>query len=61
MCKELIQITKLEKDAIVRAFSNVHIKRTVRQRSKRHHYYCEESKKVLDFLKKYREESCLLH
>lgn len=57
----MIQITKSEKDAVVRAFPDAHIKRTMKQKSKRHHYYCEESEKVMDFLEKYRAESYLTH
>ncbi len=38
----MIAITKEEKNAIHAEFPNVHIVRTMRQDSKRHHYYMEE-------------------
>lgn len=46
----MIAITKSEKDAICARFHNVHIVRTMKRKSKRHHYYCEESKGVLRYL-----------
>lgn len=55
----MIQITKAEKDAISVQFPNVHIVRTMKQKSKRHHYYCEETKQVVRFLKKTREPDCV--
>ena len=39
----MILITKEEKDAISKFFPDAHIVRTMRQKSKRHRYYCEES------------------
>lgn len=50
----MIAITKAEKDAIIAQFPNVHIVRTMKQKSKRHHYYCEESKPVTRYLNKVR-------
>lgn len=46
----MIAINKAEKDAISAQFPHVHIVRTMRQKSKRHRYYCEESKPVLRYL-----------
>lgn len=46
----MISITKEEKDAIKAQFPNVHIVRTVKQKSKRHRYYCEERKPVMKYL-----------
>lgn len=46
----MIAINKAEKDAIRAQFPNVHIVRTMKQKSKRHRYYCEESKPVLRYL-----------
>ena len=46
----MIAINKAEKDAISARFPNVHIVRTMKQKSKRHRYYCEESKPVLRYL-----------
>lgn len=51
----MISITKAEKDAIRAQFPSVHIVRTMKQKSKRHHYYCEETKQVMRFLKQMRE------
>lgn len=50
----MIAITKAEKDLISSRFPKVHIVRTMKKKSKRHHYYCEEAKSVMSFLKKYR-------
>lgn len=55
----MISITKAEKDAISKQFPNVHIVRTMRQKSKRHHYYCEETKPVMRLLKQMREPDCV--
>lgn len=46
----LIFINKSEKEIIVKRFPNITIVRTMKQKSKRHHYYCEETKKVVDLL-----------
>ncbi len=55
----MVSITKAEKDAISTQFPNVHIVRTMKQKSKRHHYYCEETKQVVRFLKQMREPDCV--
>lgn len=46
----MIAISKQEKEAIVKRFPNVHIVRTMKQKSKRHRYYCEESRGVISYL-----------
>ena len=51
----MIAIDKAEKEAICARFPNIHIVRTMRQKSKRHRYYCEESKSVLRFLQGMRD------
>lgn len=51
----MIAIDKAEKEAICARFPNIHIVRTMKQKSKRHHYYCEESKPVLRFLQGMRD------
>lgn len=51
----MIAINKDEKDIISARFPNVHIVRTMKQKSKRHHYYCEESKPVLKLLREMRD------
>ena len=45
----MIAISKQEKDVIVKRFPNVHIVRTMKQKSKRHRYYCEESRGVMRY------------
>ena len=55
----MIAITKEEKDAISKKLPNVHIVRTVKQKSKRHHYYCEETKQVTKLLKRMRASDCV--
>lgn len=46
----MIEINKSEKEEIVNLFPKAHIVRTMKQRSKKHHYYCEESKSVIKYL-----------
>lgn len=46
----MIAITKQEKEMIIKRFPNVHIVRTMKSKSKRHHYYCEESRGVMSLL-----------
>lgn len=55
----MIAITKAEKDAIRERFPDVCIVRTMRQKSKRHHYYCEETKSVCRLLNQMRESGCV--
>ena len=50
----MIAINKAEKDAIVERFPNVHIVRTMKQDSRRHHYFCTEDKKVMQYLRRLR-------
>lgn len=50
----MVLINKKEKDAIVKRFPNVHIVRTMKQKSKRHRYYCEEKISVMRFLERMR-------
>lgn len=50
----MVAISKEEKAVITERFPNVHIVRTMRQKSKRHHYYCEESKGVMRYLEETR-------
>jgi len=50
----MIAISKQEKDVIVKRFPNVHIVRTMKQKSKRHRYYCEESRGVMRYLNEVR-------
>lgn len=53
----MIAINKAEKDAIRTQFPNAHIVRTMKQKSKRHHYYCEESKSIMKYLEKVRNSN----
>lgn len=46
----MISINKAEKEAIRERFPNVFIIRTMKHRSKRHHYFCEEDRRVIRFL-----------
>lgn len=52
----MIAINKYEKEEISRQFPDVHIVRTMKQKSKRHRYYCEESPAVMRFLNRSRGE-----
>lgn len=46
----MVAITKAEKEALHAAYPHAHIVRTMKQKSKRHHYYCEETERVMRFL-----------
>lgn len=46
----MIAINKAEKEALVKRFPNAHIVRTMKKKSKRHRYYCEESFGVVKFI-----------
>lgn len=50
----MIAISEKEKEVIVKRLPGVHIVRTMKQRSKRHHYYCEETAKVMKLLRQMR-------
>lgn len=50
----MIAVTKAEKDLILKRFPYVHIVRTMKQKSKRHRYYCEEQRPVMNYLNKLR-------
>lgn len=52
----MVAITASEKKAIVEAFPNVHITRTMKSRSKRHHYYMEEAPGAMRMLRSLRGE-----
>lgn len=52
--KLMIAINKEEKDAIVARFPEAHVVRTMKSKSKRHHYYCEETRQVSKFINNYR-------
>lgn len=54
----MIAITADEKKIIHEQYPDVHIVRTMRQDSKRHHYYMTEDKKPMKLLKKLRESGC---
>lgn len=52
----MIAINKEEKDIISKAYPNVHIVRTMKQKSKRHRYYCEENRGAMSLLKSLRDQ-----
>ena len=50
----LILINKEEKKIIASALPDVHIRRTMKQKSKRHKYYLEESRSAMKLLNQIR-------
>ena len=50
----MVLVTKSEKEAILKRFPRVGMVRTMKQRSKRHRYYCEEAPQVMRYLDKLR-------
>ena len=53
----MIIITRQEKEIISKRMPNVHIRRTVKQKSKRHKYYMEENRGAMRLLKELRSEN----
>lgn len=47
----LIAISKEEKDVVSKRYPNVHIVRTMRQRSARHRYYMEERRDAMGLIR----------
>ena len=52
----MVLISKPEKEAIREKFPKVNIVRTMRQRSGRHRYYCEEAPQVMKYLSELRRK-----
>lgn len=50
----MISINKIEAKAIREHLPSVHIVRTMKQKSKRGHYFCEESRQAIRFLEDFR-------
>lgn len=50
----MITITSQEKEIIAERMPNVHIRRMVKQKSKRHKYYMEENRNAMRLLKELR-------
>lgn len=50
----MILINKEEKDAIMEEYPHTCIVRTMKQKSKRHRYYCEENRRVMQLLESLR-------
>lgn len=57
----MIAISKEEKDVICKRFPAVHIVRTMKQKSKRHRYFCEESRAVLSYLREARNKGVVTY
>ena len=55
----MITITKFEKEEILKQFPKAHIMRTMKSDSGRHHYYCEETPAVIEFLKERRNKNVI--
>lgn len=55
----MISINKEEAKAIRENIPSVHIVRTMKQKSKRGHYFCEESRQAIKFLEDMRSR-CLV-
>jgi hypothetical protein len=55
----MVLITKEEKEAIREKFPKIGIVRTMRQKSSRHRYYCEESPKAMQYLATIRNRNVL--
>lgn len=51
----MVAINAQEKEIIAERLPKTHIRRTVKQKSKRHHYYVEESREVMRILRSLRK------
>ncbi len=51
----MIAINEREKKVIAERLPGVHIRRTVKQKSKRHQYYMEESREAMRILRSLRK------
>ncbi len=61
MIFQLIPISKAEAKAVRENFPHIHIVRTMKQKSKRGHYYCEENPRALAFIRNMRNEHVILN
>ena len=52
----MVEINKQEKEMIAEAYPDVHIVRTSKQKSHRHHYYCTETRGVMELLSEFRTD-----
>lgn len=55
----MIMINKQERDVVTTRFPDVSIVRTMRGDSKRGHYYLEERRDVMTFLREYRRRNVI--
>ena len=55
----MVLISKAEKEMIRERFPRVNIVRTMRQKSKRHRYYCEEVPQAMRYLNELRRKDVL--
>lgn len=53
----MIRITKAEKETIIKKYPRVHIARTMKHDSKRHHYYMEEHPGPMKLLRSIRGQN----
>lgn len=53
----MVAISAEEKKIISERFPRVGIVRTMKQDSKRHHYFCEENREAMKFLRNMRKKS----
>ena len=56
----MISINKSEAKAIREHLPKVHIVRTMKQKSKRGHYFCEESRQAIKFLEDFRHRGIVV-
>lgn len=53
----MVPISKEEKKALCERFTHLHTVRTMRQKSKRHRYYCEEAPAAMKALRQIRNRN----
>ena len=55
----MITINKEEARLVREKFPNIHIMRTMKQKSNRGHYYCEENRRVINYINNIRKKNVI--
>lgn len=55
----MVPVTKEEKEQLLKKYPDISIARTMRQDSKRKHYFCEERPGAMAYLQKLRQQGVI--
>lgn len=59
MIKRVVPVTKEEKEQLLKKYPDLSVARTMRQDSKRKHYFCEERPGAMAYLQKLRQQGVI--